>query len=100
MCAGLFKEYDASLHGHVKVSHFGFIFKNLVEDRHISSKLLLRDVLLRLEDDGLVHLNAFISWIETVRTKFCFAKRTPFIAKCTPLFAKITPKWLNAHLFC
>lgn len=66
--ASIFKAYDGGLNGCVKVSNFGFIFKDLVENKHISSKLFFRDVVSRLDEDkdGNIYLNAFITWIEQV----------------------------------
>jgi hypothetical protein len=66
--AEIFKAYDGGLDGCVKVSNFGFIFKDLVEDKHISSKLFFRDVVAKLDEEkeGVIHLNAFIAWIESV----------------------------------
>jgi hypothetical protein len=70
--AEIFKAYDGGLEGCVKVSNFGFIFKDLVEDKHISSKLFFRDVVAKLDEDkeGVIHLNAFIAWIESVSHDF------------------------------
>lgn len=67
--AEIFKAYDGSLNGSVKISNFGFIFKDLVQFKHISSKLFFRDVVARLDEekDGSIYLNAFIAWIESVR---------------------------------
>lgn len=73
-CAEIFKAYDGGLNGSVKISNFGFIFKDLVEFKHISSKLFFRDVVARLDEekDGSIYLNAFISWIEMVRAQHVF----------------------------
>lgn len=72
-CAAIFKSYDGNLAGAVKISNFGFIFKSLVENKHISTKIVFRDVLAKLdtENDGNIYLNAFIAWIEGV-SSFCF----------------------------
>lgn len=53
----------------MKISNFGFIFKDLVANKHISSKLFFRDVVEKLDEekDGVINLNNFISWIESVR---------------------------------
>jgi hypothetical protein len=68
LAAQIFKSYDGSLEGCVKISTFGFVFKDLVEEKHISSKLFFRDVVARLDEekDGVIQLNAFINWIESV----------------------------------
>lgn len=44
------------------------MFKDLVQEKHISSKLMFRDVVAKLDQDreGVVQLNAFIAWIESV----------------------------------
>ena len=67
-CAAIFKSYDGNLAGAVKISNFGLIFKSLVENKHISTKIVFRDVLAKLEteNDGNIYLNAFIAWIEGV----------------------------------
>ena len=67
--AEIFRAYDGGLEGVVKVSHFCFIFKDLVDEKHISSKLFLRDVVGKLDVDsnGSITLNDFIAWIEGVR---------------------------------
>ena len=66
--AEIFKAYDGESDGCVKISNFGFIFKDLVENKHISSKLMLRDVVAQLDEarEGLIYLNDFIAWIESV----------------------------------
>lgn len=66
--AQIFKAYDGGLDGCVKISNFGFVFKDLVQDKHISSKLFFRDVVAKLDPvkEGIVSLNDFIAWIESV----------------------------------
>ena len=66
--AEIFKTYDGPMEGRVKISNFNFIFRDLVANRHISTKLLLSDVHAILDEhgDGYIYLNKFISWIDTV----------------------------------
>jgi len=66
--AAIFKGYDGNLSGSVKISNFGFIFKDLVANKHISSKLFFRDIVAKLdvEKDECIYLNNFMAWIESV----------------------------------
>eukprot|EP01032_Pedospumella_encystans_P021224 gene21224-24086_t len=83
-CAAIFKSYDGNLAGAVKISNFGFIFKSLVENKHISTKIVFRDVLTKLdtENDGNIYLNAFIAWIEGDRASESISTKSP-VARLT-----------------
>lgn len=65
----------------MKISNFGFIFKDLVANKHISSKLFFRDIVEKLdvEKDGCINLNNFVSWIESVSAALglCFCVSRP-----------------------
>lgn len=67
--AATFKLYDGDLEGCVKVSHFHFIFRDLVEKKFISSRVSFDSVvdLLDPQEEGLIRLNKFIAWLDTVR---------------------------------
>lgn len=68
--AATFKLYDGDLEGCVKVSHFHFIFRDLVEKKFISSRVSFDSVvdLLDAQGDGYIGLNKFIAWLDTVST--------------------------------
>jgi Ca2+-binding EF-hand superfamily protein len=68
VAAATFKLYDADLQGCIKVSHFHFVFRDLVEKKYISSRVSFEKTvqLLDAEGDGLIGLNEFIKWLDTV----------------------------------
>ena len=70
--AAKFKAYDTSLDGQVQLSHFHFIFRDLVELKCLSSRLEFSSVVEVLDpgDTGFIGLNDFIRWIESVRIDF------------------------------
>jgi hypothetical protein len=70
--AEIYKIYDGGLEGTVKISVFGFIFKDMVEEKHLSSKLLLRDIVKQLDpmNHNSISLTDFIAWIDTVCFNF------------------------------
>lgn len=66
VAASIFKHFDSALDGRVKVSHFHFVFRDLVEQKYISSKVVFEEVADQLssDEDSCVYLNAFIAWME------------------------------------
>lgn len=67
VAAAMFKKFDGSLEGRVKLSHFNFVFRDLVEQKHISSKVDFQSVADQLccDDDKCIYLNSFIAWLES-----------------------------------
>ena len=68
LAAAVFKTYDGGLEGRVKLSHFSFIFRDLVEKKYISSRVDFDGIVAFLDPDGddFIELNGFIKWMETV----------------------------------
>ena len=67
--AEIFKSYDPKMDGFVKVAMFSFMFRDLIQVKHVNGKLEFGTVVARLDpmDEGVIQLNTFISWLDTVR---------------------------------
>jgi hypothetical protein len=72
VAAAIFKTYDGNLEGRVKLSHFNFIFRDLVQQKYLSSRVNFDGVAQHLDADGDGHvwMNDFIAWMELVSVKF------------------------------
>jgi hypothetical protein len=92
VAAAIFKTYDGSLEGRVKLSHFNFIFRDLVQQKYLSSRVNFDGVAQQLDADGDGHvwMNDFIAWMEAVSKPWAVPQLlhghiiTPFIVPLTP----------------